>query len=287
MVLGSASQLQDAGELNSFYGRIALAASIAALIGVGEQEAYELLLTWSWTFYGLAYLAIFAIPLLSPKAQRNPSWIVAPDRCGLRLSRHPVFVILSIFPIIDVTSQSDIRGKFAGVVLGANVLGWIIYRAGQRKLVLPTSRRHNVGTAALGRSPSKARQLICRGPIARTRAPHPPHAPSTSAAPRCADVVQHQQVIFHDQHFLLADPSHQARMRHKRHSPRRVLHALHFHCRQVPPRPSEFAATLRDSPLPVPPTESACWPAPSPQLSSPRIPSRGDSRAFEVKKLTS
>ena len=51
-----------------FLGGATLAASIAALIGVGEQEAFELLLTWGFTFYGVAYLALFAIPLFAPKA---------------------------------------------------------------------------------------------------------------------------------------------------------------------------------------------------------------------------
>jgi hypothetical protein len=44
-----------------------------------------------------------------------------------------LFVVLSIFPVIRVESQSRYSLKIAGVVLGANLLGWMIYRAGQRK----------------------------------------------------------------------------------------------------------------------------------------------------------
>jgi len=116
-----------------FLGGATLAASIAALIGVGEQEAYELLLTWGFTFYGVAYLALFAIPLLAPKASG-----IRP-RLDLRVAAASgflvtfLFVILSIFPIIRVEDQSRYSLKIAGVVLGANFLGWIIYRAGQRK----------------------------------------------------------------------------------------------------------------------------------------------------------
>jgi hypothetical protein len=40
---------------------------------------------------------------------------------------------MSVFPIIDVGSSSRYSLKIAGVVLGANLLGWIIYRAGQQK----------------------------------------------------------------------------------------------------------------------------------------------------------
>jgi hypothetical protein len=44
-----------------------------------------------------------------------------------------LFVTLSIFPIIHVESASRYSLKIVGVVLGANLLGWMIYRAGQRK----------------------------------------------------------------------------------------------------------------------------------------------------------
>jgi len=116
-----------------FLGSATLAAGIAALIGVGEQEAYELLLTWGFTFYGIAYLALFAIPLLAPKASG-----IRPG-LGLRVAAASgflvtlLFVTLSIFPIIHVESASRYSLKIAGVVLGANLLGWVIYRAGQRK----------------------------------------------------------------------------------------------------------------------------------------------------------
>ena len=116
-----------------FLGGATLAASIAALIGVGEQEAYELLLTWGFTFYGIAYLALFAIPLLAPKASG-----IRP-RVGLRVAAVSgflvtlLFVALSIFPIIDVASSWRYSLKIAAVVMGANLLGWTIYRAGQGK----------------------------------------------------------------------------------------------------------------------------------------------------------
>jgi len=116
-----------------FLGGATLAASIAALIGVGEQEAYELLLTWGFTFYGVAYLALFAIPLLAPKTSG-----IRP-RLGLRVAAASgflvtlLFVILSIYPVIRVEDQSRYSMKIAGVVLGANLLGWVSYRAGQRK----------------------------------------------------------------------------------------------------------------------------------------------------------
>lgn len=114
-----------------FLGAATLAASIAALIGVGEQEAYELLLTWGFTFYGIAYLALFAIPLLARKRDLRPRPLLRiAAASGFLVTL--LFVILSIFPIIRVESESNYSWKIAAVVLGANLLGWLIYRAGQR-----------------------------------------------------------------------------------------------------------------------------------------------------------
>jgi glutamate:GABA antiporter len=116
-----------------FLGGATLAASIAALIGVGEQEAYELLLTWGFTFYGIAYLALFAIPLLAPKASgiRPRLALRAAAVSGFLVTL--LFVALSIFPVIDVASSWRYSLKIAVVVLGANFLGWMIFRAGHRE----------------------------------------------------------------------------------------------------------------------------------------------------------
>jgi amino acid transporter len=116
-----------------FLGAVTLAGSAAALIGVGPQEAYELLLTWAFTFYAIAYLALFAIPFLSPKDRglRPRLWLRLAAVSGFLMTL--LYVVLSIFPIIDVESWRGYSLKIASVVLGANFLGWMIYRAGRRK----------------------------------------------------------------------------------------------------------------------------------------------------------
>ncbi len=116
-----------------FLGGATLAASIAALIGVGEQEAYELLLTWGFTFYGIAYLALFAIPLLAPKTSGIRPGIALRVAAASGFLVTLLFVALSIFPVIDVESSWRYSLKIAVVVLGANLLGWMIYRAGGQK----------------------------------------------------------------------------------------------------------------------------------------------------------
>lgn len=114
-----------------FLGVATLAIALAALIGVGPQESYELLLTWSFTFYGIAYIALFAIPLVSPRERglRPRWWLRVAAASALLVTL--LFVVLSIFPIIEVESSSHYSLKIATVVLGANFAGWLVYRAGK------------------------------------------------------------------------------------------------------------------------------------------------------------
>jgi amino acid transporter len=118
-----------------FMGGVALAASIAVLAGAGNQEAFVLLQIWSWSFYGLAYLAMFAIPLFSAKEKgiRPAVWLRALAASGMLVTL--LFVLLSVFPIVEVESRMAYSLKIALVVLGANLVGWMIYRAGQNKRV--------------------------------------------------------------------------------------------------------------------------------------------------------
>ena len=116
-----------------FLGAATLVVAIASLIGAGHEESFELLLTWSFTFYGIAYLALFAIPVLARKERglRASLGVRVAAISGLLVTL--LFVVLSVFPIISVGSAGRYSLKIAGVVLGANVLGYIIYRANPRE----------------------------------------------------------------------------------------------------------------------------------------------------------
>jgi len=48
-------------------GGITIATRVVVLVGIGDQKAFELLQILGFTSYGLAYLALFAIPLLARK----------------------------------------------------------------------------------------------------------------------------------------------------------------------------------------------------------------------------
>ncbi len=116
--------------LNSilFLGGVTLATSAVVLIGVGNQEAFELLQIWGFTFYAIAYLALFAIPLFAARnsAFRSPGWLRVLALSGLLLTL--LFVLLSVFPIIRVSSEAAYTLKTVVVLVAANLSGLLLYR---------------------------------------------------------------------------------------------------------------------------------------------------------------
>jgi len=116
-----------------FMGGVAVAASVAVLIGSGNQESFVLLQTWAWTFYGFAYLGKFAIPLFSAKEKglRPGPWLRLGAASGFLVTL--LFVVLSVQPVVPVASKVGYALKVAGVVVGANIFGWMIFRAGERE----------------------------------------------------------------------------------------------------------------------------------------------------------
>jgi len=109
-------------------GVIMLAVSTAVLIGVWEQGAFEMLQIWGFTFYALAYLALFAIPLFAAKSSSlsAATWLRFLAIFGFLLTL--LFVVLSAVPIIPVASESSYGWKTAGVLILANLAGWLLYR---------------------------------------------------------------------------------------------------------------------------------------------------------------
>ena len=129
-----------------FMGAVALASSTAVLIGAGNQESFVLLQTWAWTFYGLAYLVKFAIPLVSAKEKglRPRPWLQLGAATGFWVTL--LFVLLSVQPVIPVASKLGYFLKVVLVTCGANFVGWMIYRAGQRKRARGIPQKQPPGT---------------------------------------------------------------------------------------------------------------------------------------------
>jgi amino acid transporter len=115
-----------------FAGGISLVVSAAVLLGVKEEESFELLLIWAFAFYAVAYLVLFAIPLFARKDFGLAAGL------GLRIAAisgllmTALYILLSVFPIIDVQGPWEYAVKTAGVVLGANFLGAALYMAGRK-----------------------------------------------------------------------------------------------------------------------------------------------------------
>jgi amino acid transporter len=110
-----------------FVGAVTLAFSIAGLIGVGKQEAFQLLWNASAIFYALTYLVMFAVPIFGV---RSPAWLKVASASGFLMTL--AFVSLSILPIITVQSRLVFALKISVVVLLTNGIGFLLFRAGRQ-----------------------------------------------------------------------------------------------------------------------------------------------------------
>jgi glutamate:GABA antiporter len=115
-----------------FIAAVTLAASVVVLVGVDEEEAFSLIQIWAFTLYGLAYLVMFAIPLAGNRGRgiQPPIWLRLAACSGFTVTL--LFVVLSIFPVIEVPNPASYAWKTVAVVVGVNILGGILY-AGRKK----------------------------------------------------------------------------------------------------------------------------------------------------------
>jgi amino acid transporter len=116
-----------------FVGAMTLAMGLVGLIGVGEQEAFQLLWNASGIFYALTYLVMFAIPLAGLKgtAERAPLWLKLASASGLLMTL--LYVTLSISPVIKVESRFAFAAKIAAVIVAANLVGAVLFLVAERR----------------------------------------------------------------------------------------------------------------------------------------------------------
>ena len=110
-----------------FVGAATLTLGLVGLIGVGKQEAFQLLWNASGVFYALTYLAMFAIPLVGLRGamSRPPVWLKLSALSGLLMTL--LYVALSIVPIIQVESPLMFALKIGGLIVITNILGLAIF----------------------------------------------------------------------------------------------------------------------------------------------------------------
>ncbi len=119
-----------------FVGAATLFMGIVGLIGVGKQEAFQLLWNASGTFYALTYLVMFAIPIIGLRSSgtKVPWWLKIMAFSGFVMTL--LNVALSIVPIVKVESQLLFALKIGGLIVVTNLIGLCIYVAAKRKRIL-------------------------------------------------------------------------------------------------------------------------------------------------------
>jgi amino acid transporter len=110
-----------------FVAALAIVLIFCSMLGVREQEALQLLNGASNVHYGIAYVALFAIPLFGSARLRQslPGWLRIPALAGLISSG--IAVLIAVYPIVDVVSNLEYAAKITGVVLISNIAGVLIY----------------------------------------------------------------------------------------------------------------------------------------------------------------
>jgi amino acid transporter len=116
-----------------FVAALVMALILLSMMGVREQEANQLLAAASIAHYAIAYVALFALPLLGNRALRSalPAWVKLAALGGLISS--VISLVIAVYPIVDVTSRGAYAAKICAVVVVSNLAGVMIYRAGQRR----------------------------------------------------------------------------------------------------------------------------------------------------------
>jgi glutamate:GABA antiporter len=116
-----------------FVAALWLVTGLASQIGAGVQEAFQLVDNAANVFYGLAYFAMFAIPLFGAAALRKgaPLWLRIAAIAGMITCLLAIF--FTVFPIIDVPSRFLFAVKIIGVTAIANAIGIAIFVLGRRR----------------------------------------------------------------------------------------------------------------------------------------------------------
>jgi amino acid transporter len=115
-----------------FVGAATFVLATLGLVGVGRQEAFQLLWNSAGIFYGLTYLAMFAVPLIGLRRAgiKVPWWVKAGAASGLLMTL--LYVGLSVLPIIPVGSRTMFALKITGLIVVTNLIGVGLYLGGRR-----------------------------------------------------------------------------------------------------------------------------------------------------------
>jgi glutamate:GABA antiporter len=116
-----------------FTGALVLVLLVLGNIGVHAQEAFQVLQNAAITHYEIAYVAMFAIPLIGARTLRAklPSWIRWTSLVGLCATLFSL--LISAYPFVDVVDPRAYAAKILGTTLISNIIGYTFYRARNRR----------------------------------------------------------------------------------------------------------------------------------------------------------
>ena len=122
-----------------FVGLVTLVFAIGSLLGVGAQEAFQLIDNAAVVFYALAYLVLFAIPIcgLRGLTSRAPLWLRFAAAIGFLVTL--ISIVFSVVPIIPVQSPVWFAVKIILVTLAANLIGALIFAVAKRRRSSPSA----------------------------------------------------------------------------------------------------------------------------------------------------
>jgi len=117
----------------AFVGAITVIFALASLIGVGPQEAFQLADSAAGVFYGIAYLVMFAIPLIGLREIRAgvPLWVRIAAVSGFLVTL--LYIVFSTFPIVEVVNSYWFAAKIIVVTLITNLIGVAVFVTGSRR----------------------------------------------------------------------------------------------------------------------------------------------------------
>jgi amino acid transporter len=117
----------------TFVAVVTLVFAIGSLLGVGAQEAFQLIDNAAGIFYAIAYLVLFAIPLfgISQLSSNAPLWLRAAAVVGVLVTL--LYLVLTVVPIVPVESRAGFATKLIATTLLSNALGAVIFFAAEKR----------------------------------------------------------------------------------------------------------------------------------------------------------
>ncbi|MFL6539601.1 MAG: APC family permease [Chthoniobacterales bacterium] len=116
-----------------FVGAVTLLFAIGSLLGVGAQEAFQLIDNAAGIFYAIAYLVLFAVPVIGLRgiSARAPLWLRIAAVIGALVTL--LYIVFTVIPIVPVQSRIGFAARVVGTVVISNLIGALIFVTGERR----------------------------------------------------------------------------------------------------------------------------------------------------------